>query len=190
MRRHAFVVSFGAAVLLSVVIGASLFLRRAHHHGQRSNCLDNLSVLGAAYMRGVAGGDAPEPGGAIFLVELLRRDPSMSSDRLWRILSCPADAHLSDLASRDRLARSRVATEVRRACSYVVRDFQRYPITPDEPGGQAVAADAEDRHFGVNVLFADGSVRFIPRSDPDHPIVVGAQSPDPELQKLAIVVED
>ena len=129
-----------------------------------------------------------------------------SSPAMWPTASwtCPGDAaayveapdvydviDLTDAAAIEPL------------CSYAFRDLARYPIDADgtDPATGAPAWIACDRQGldgrtphhdgGLNVLLADGAVLFKTHADlglaPDAPIVVGPDSPHPDLRKMVFL---
>ena len=154
---------------------------------RRIACANNLRQLGYIHAdAAIFRGEEPSEGGSRYFVTLVAgagADP--------RVLICPADAMASHAAPGAAGGPDDDPATLRARCSYAVRDFARHPLDP-EADDEVIAADAGGHHvLGINVLYSSGAVHFRDRDalglGPDEPIVVGPDSPDPELRKLCIV---
>jgi len=185
------VLAVGATVMLCV--GASFFgavsilVPRIQEKQTQTQCANQLRQLGGLYItEAMQNPKAPPAGGAAYFVGLARKSGAQPA-----LLLCPGDEHAAVAhpfpASPPE---SMDATDLRQICSYAVRDFTRYPL--EDTADEFIAADAGGHHAkGINVLRSNGAVHFLDREalglGPDDDIIVGPDSPHPELQKLCIV---
>ncbi len=170
--------------------GLRILSPRIQCPSERTRCQDQLRQLGGAFVgHGAQRGASDLPGGAAAFLELVA-EFAIPPERLL----CPGDSSPVAAGHSVSAVDRHDAAALRAVCSYAVRDFTRYPLDPNSTRPQIIAADADVHHRdGLNVLWDDGSVQFLDRMylnlAPDEPIVVGPDSPHPELRKLCIVPE-
>ena len=171
----------------------------ARPRGPVRTCAGNLRMIGGLYTSEVMEhGAAAYDGGARMLLEFRRRGFVPSGRE--HVFICPGDPDVEwefrpgnpwlndDVDDVDLLAGR---------CSYAVRDLVRFPVAPDDDDAW-IACDRQGRdgrtlHHpnGLHVLFTDGRVEFLHYLDlglsADDAIVVGPDSPHPELAKMLFV---
>jgi hypothetical protein len=182
---------FGICAIASFFGAVGVLVPRIQSKQQQTTCALHLRSLGNLYVQDVlTSANEPEQGGTAYLLRLVR---DAQADGKW--LLCPghersAEMELTSIGPFDPYALDEPA--LRAACSYAVRDFARFPLAPGDDGSAFIAADMDEHHRdGVNVLLSDGGVYFHDRASlglaPSEPIIVGPDSPHPELAKLCIV---
>ena len=160
-------------------------------------CEQNLEELGRLLVEWqTERADERVPIGAGHLL-LLRQLESIRFYEEEKLL-CPGDAHARFPASdedRARYDRFDLSSIPDHACSYAVRDFDRFPLNVVSTQPQILACDRNGldgktpHHFeGVNAVFHPGGVRFLDRKAlglrRGEPIVVGPDSKHPILSKV------
>ena len=181
-----------AAILSGVMTGTSAVSARR----DRLECQRNLTVLGGAYISWLSSANAGEvdpPAG--WLVHVYRSFVTPWPDQ--DALACPRDPDLLpvdaellrlwSVAPLDRLPADSV--------SYAVRDFARFPLDQNAVTPEIIACDRQGRdgrtphhRDGICVLYANGTAAFVASEDLGFeigaPVIVGPDSPNPELRKL------
>ncbi len=173
-------------------------------HALRGNqysatCSNHLRQLGGVFTSETMDHNAyPESGGVPLLIAYRRR--LFIQHGREETLTCPGDPNVnvpesaSDSAAYDTVDVNDTAA-LGRMFSYAVRDFARFPLDPEATRAEWIMCDRQGldgrtphHRDGINVLFADGAVQFRDREAlglaPDEPIIVGPDSPHPELRKM------
>ena len=196
------VMLFGS-IFVTAFVAAWLFLPRlgegARRGPRRTSCVRSLKQLGG-YLYSDAlerGGAYPSEGGAHVFLQLRRNGSIPFSHE--SVFKCSFDP---DVVPGHNIADSPLfdTTDLRdpeflsARCSYATRDFATYPVTVDDTDAWIACdrqgADGRTPHHpnGLHVLFADGHVEFLHYLDlgleRDEPIIVGPDSPHPELRKM------
>lgn len=196
------VVLFGS-IFLTALIAALLFLPRlgegARPWPRRTACVRNLEQLGGLLFSDALerGGAYPSEGGAHVLLQF-RKDGAIRFSR-ESVFKCSFDPDaipghdIGDSPLFDTVD-MRDPEFLTQRCSYATRDFAAHPVTVDDTDAWVACdrqgADGRTPHHpnGLHVLFADGRVEFLHYLDlgleRDEPIVVGPDSPHPELRKM------
>lgn len=188
------------------VIGTvALFIApHSHPNQKRFSCQNNLSQLGGLYV--ACSEDPawrPRAGPALFLE--WRKDGKRIRPGQEGVLVCPGDQHVVPPDTPELRARYDAVDlddPPDDLCSYAVRDFVRFPVDPQAGKPEPIAAcvgrivDGEWQAFhkgGFVIVYDDGASRFIEWSEcgvdppgdwPDPTVVVGPDSPVPELRTL------
>ena len=154
-------------------------------------CADRLRLVGRLHVTSmVEDPGLPHGGGGVpYFLHLTATAPQGGM-----LLVCSDDpsarpAEVVQLGTGEMTEQSAPALQM--ICSYMVRDFRKYPIGEDF-GREIIAADRDEFHRGgINILYSDGSVHFQDREalglPEGAPIVVGPDSEHEELKKLCLV---
>jgi hypothetical protein len=183
------------AVLL--VFGAVRVFEQVRAHQSSATCQDHLRMLGGVMVhRAEQSGTFLPAEGTTGLI-MLYRDDSVAHGREW-VFKCPGDdaVPVPDGAVADRYATADLSDRaaLQSLCSYAVRDFARFPVEPGDSSAwilcdrQGLDGRTPHHRGGLNILRADGAAMFKRREELglalDGPIVVGPDSPHPELRKM------
>lgn len=190
--RHAAVVavlvvlSLVGAVALAVLVpwdGRASLVGWFRYRVGEATCYDNLERFRHYYLAYVAEKGVPRSGGgAPFVLELAHR---MSPAHAHAQVTCFCDPDRPRPVPPippDALSVAQV--------SYVARDFGRFPLDPESDEPQALIADRPADWQDVTIVFADGSMRRIPRPelgyDYGEPLVFGPESRSELLRVLCV----
>ena len=183
-----------------IVLSGGTWLFFSSHGSQvtpLTTCANHLRQLGGILTSESMEHGHPETGGVPLLIEYCRRGFIQRGRE--KILTCPSDPDVGvPLPELFDAVDVTDAKALGRLCSYAVRDFERYPLDEKSETAQWIMCDrqgtdgrTDHHHDGINVLFDDGAVQFRDREalglGPDESIVVGPDSPHPELRKMVIV---
>jgi len=120
------------------------------------------------------------------------------------IFTCPGDPAVGAAVGMRNLGRYDSedimdATDDQPLCSFAVRDFARFPLEGKEPQWvlcDREGDDAQTPHHsrGLIVALSNGTFARLSRADlglaEDEPIIVGPDSPHPELRKMLYLPTD
>lgn len=160
-----------SAAIAFAVLGVTGVIRLPHAPNSRFACANNLSQLGGLYVVRTEGPAwRPRSGPALFLG--WRKDGTIRPGE-EAVLVCPGDQSVTPPDTPE--ARARYDTvdldhPPADLCSYAIRDFKRFPLDPESSEPQVIAVcvgrDGTLRHKGgVNVLYDNGSARFVEISE-------------------------
>ena len=201
----ALLVAAGLGLIL-LLVGAVVLVPSDSMNMPQVTCANHLRQFGGLFVSESGESGIPDGGGVPLLISY-RRMGLIQRGR-EEIFACPDDPDVrvpttgADSAIYDTVDVAHPEA-LAPLCSYAVRDLARYPIDADgtDPETGEVAWVACDRQGkdgrtphhdgGLNVLFADGAVQFKDREflgiAADDPIIVGPDSPHPELRKMVFV---
>lgn len=195
-------------VTLLVLLAAIKSLLPSPNRGgwPQTRCGNHLRQFGGIFTSESMEQGHPDGGGVPLLISY-RRKGFIQTGR-EEVFTCPQDpdVHVPTTDADSRVYDSADITDpeaLATLCSYAFRDLARFPIEADgtDPETGEIAWLACDRQGkdgrtphhkdGLMVLFADGAVQWRGREAldiaPDDPIIVGPDSPHPELRKMAFV---
>jgi hypothetical protein len=140
------------------------------------------ALVGATVHRGAY----PEDADARYLIELLRDGYIARRKESYLVCGWDPDALRIESDSDRELFHTADLSDpemVTQLCSYAIRDFARFPVDLDD----------DEAWLLCERMGADGRTRFLRREDleiaPEDPIVVGPDSPHPELRKMVFLRE-
>ncbi len=184
------------AVLVTFV---NVQMPRGPGHKHELSCMDNLSQLGQMCLmaRQERGLDPTLHGSAQILSWFGVNGLTVGEERVF---ICPGDrsAQIPETADERRPFHPVDAAALRRAVglgSYAVRDFEKFPLDEHATEKEIILCDRQGgdgrtlhHKRSIVVCYAGGDAqRMSPEDlgfDPDEPIVVGPDSPNPELRKM------
>jgi len=195
------------ALFVVCLFGGTVLVMPADRFPKHTGCANHLRQIGGLLcVEALEHGAYPDHGGAPLLFEWRRAHFIQRGREAVFIYPDDPDAREPVGAAASLLYETVDVTDAAALaplCSYAVRDFARFPVDPDgkDPETGEVAwvacdrqgADGRTPHHegGLNVLFADGAVQLWDRERlgiaDDEPIVVGPDSPHPELRKMVFV---
>ena len=182
--------------LVAGMLAAVQVIRHVSAKGDQSSCMDSLRSLGGGIDR------LEDRENTLSAIRDVRSLLALYGEGRLSVHSagvfvCPGDPDaVSWKEAEEEYAGADLSDRefVKRHVSYAVRDFTRFPIAEDDPKAWVLCdrngVDGRTpQHRGtVHVLHADGQVRGWQADDlgfaPDEPIVVGPDSPHPELRKM------
>lgn len=185
------------AIIAGLTASVTVAIPIAMDRSNRQQCAGHLNGLGVIYhqMRLEHPGRPPHNGQSLFLSWRKKRDPVRFGEE--DNLLCPADPSAvfprndEDRARWDDVDLDHPGPDL---CSFAVRDFRRHPTGPDGTrqiiacDRQGSSGDTAHHRGGLNVLFDNGTTRFLDREalglGPDDPIVVGPESEHEMLRKV------
>jgi hypothetical protein len=139
--------------------------------------MNNLRQMGGLLLSLSIDGKARPIPGPGYLLQLRPRGEVLEGDE--RVFLCPQDPAFAESGKAGfeaRYARLDPEHPADGLCSYLVRDFRRFPLRPDSPRKEAVAA-CPHHSDGVVVLYADATVAWLDREAlgiaPKEPVVIG-----------------
>jgi prepilin-type N-terminal cleavage/methylation domain-containing protein len=186
------------AIIAGLTASVSVAIPIAIDRSNRQQCAGHLTGLGVVYqqMRAERPGRPLHNGQSLFLSWRKKRDPVRFGEE--DTLLCPGDPSAVFPRNDDDRARwddVDLAHPDPDLCSFAVRDFRRHPTGPDGKvqiiacDRQGATGDTSHHRGGINVLFDNGTTRFLDREElglgAGDPIVVG---PDAEHEMLRQVV--
>ena len=194
----ALIVVCGACLCGIPVIGGAVavLVPKIQMQQARTVCADRLRTVGLMHIESMLDHGRARPPGGGGVKYFLRLTQSAPEGGI--VLICPEDRHATPaqvVQVGDDPMTAASEPMLRAICSFMVRDFKKYPIDHEAMQLNIIAAEREEFHpGGINILYDDGSVRFRDREwlgiPAGAPIVVGAESDVDELKKLCIVAEE
>jgi len=190
-----------AVVLLVIAVMVTFVSVRipGPERNPRLSCMNNISQLGQAFLvaRMEKRLDPTLHGSAQILSWFGVNDLKRGNER---VLFCPGDpsAAIPETSDERRPFHPVDAAALRRAVglgSYAVRDFEKFPLNLCGKDKQIILCDrqGDDRRTmhhkqTIVVCYDSGDAQTLTREElglrPDEPIVVGPDSPNPELRKM------
>lgn len=169
------------AILAALMAMVASMVSKAPSAKNRLVCTNNLRNLGALLTGARIEGRARMIPGPGFLLQFREKGEILEGDE--RIFLCPNDPAYEESGKpgfSGRYDRMDLQRPTPGLCSYLVRDWKRFPLRPDSPRKEPVAA-CPWHDDGVPVLHHDGSVRFLDREAlgiaPKEAVLVGPDSP-------------
>jgi hypothetical protein len=158
---------FLLAVVVVLALGAVWISQQQRRVAQDQwTCSINLRRLGIVWKHEVRRGSPLRSGPALFLG--WRKSSLVISGGEERVLLCPEDAAAVDLTLRNAPSRwddVDLDAPAPGLCSYAVRDFAAFPLIPNAPSPQPIAACLHHAkglfgRRGAIVLYDSGTVEF------------------------------
>jgi prepilin-type processing-associated H-X9-DG protein len=192
-----------AFVVMALYVIVDVFAPSGPTRIPATTCANHLKQLGGVLLTDkMSDGKYPSEGGAAVLLGMRQGGAITAGNE--GIFTCPGDPDASTPRSEeDSAAYASVdladVAAIASMCSFAVRDFAGHPVAMDDDEAW-IACDRQGKdgrtphhEGGLNVLFSDGSVKFMDRAalglGESDPIVVGPDSPHPELKKMIFALK-
>ncbi len=192
------------AIIGTLAAAVSVGIPMVQERSQRLGCQRNLDDIGKVYTvkRIERPGRPPYSGSALLYHYMKNKDIDPGKEE---VLLCPGDENAvfpRDDAHRKEWREVDLNNPPADMCSYAVRDFKKFQIKKDADTRQILASDRQGpdgrtahHKGGLNVLFTDGSARFMAPEQlgltggADAAIVVGPDSDHEQLKCVVTSVE-
>ena len=193
------------AIIAALAAGVVIIIPIAQDASKKSTCQNNLRNLGGILVMKATDKRWPRESGAAFLLQLYLTESQVKKDLV--VFTCPGDEDLAYEGGSEKhvelfrqLSRKKLedGTWDENMTSFAGRNQRDNKLKREADEKQAIACDRNGvdqmtlhHNDGINVLFEDGSVKFMNRDalglDSEEDIPVGAGGPKP-LDDLAFRV--